>query len=133
MKALSKIAEYFTGTETLNYCTGLRKFYSENIKDEDILEKKLDKISFEEIKYVIAGKILPDFIDISSVLWAYGTKNSLPLIFIGAAELLRINLMGAFEFRKSEYEYDKSSLLLDKLSKPENIEKLTEKLNDAGK
>jgi hypothetical protein len=120
MKALSKIAEYFTGTETLNYYAGLRKFYSENIKDKNILEKKLDKICLDEMKYVLIGKIIPNFIDIGSVLWADYVKCPLPLIFAGAAEGLRVSMIEEFEFKKFEHECDKNELLLNELSKPEN-------------
>jgi hypothetical protein len=125
MKALDKIVDYLIGTEGCGFYNKEMEWYSENIKDEKELEKKLVEISRDKADYLVLGKVLPDMIEIGAITYAAISKQFLwPCVAIGLAEGTRHKASKNLMFDKLDYAYKKHEYLFS----PEKIEKMTGKL-----
>ncbi len=124
MKIKEKIKDYLLGSEIKKHYSEERRFYINHIENMEETEKKLEQLRKDERKQVILGKYVPNLISLASIVEFCISGSILSPLFLGASEGLRSSYHADFIFDKFEDAVEKNSYMFDKLSTPENAEKI---------
>lgn len=93
---VKKLENYFAGRDIREYYEKMRTEHPGKIKMFD----------FDERNFIFFGKVLPDVIDLASIILGLSGHLFIGAFSLGAGEALRKSVKDDFEFKKGNYEWD---------------------------